>query len=160
MGWTIIRGIKGGWHLTVGYIGGKANRSVRNLTFIVNCLEFNKLLLQGTKAELEKTGGRPSPKSSNFCSFPSPFLLLSVRDKWWILVGGEAVGHEFVGSSQMQFLPVYKCSSLARPWTCSSQQAACGWQSAPSALSPEIANVAQLSGSKGNFIRPWSIKLI
>lgn len=74
--------------------------------------------------------------------------------------GRKAVGHEFYIKSQMIFLPVYNCRTLAQQSTNSSQALKCAQQRAKAALSPSMVNETQRAGNERNFIHLRSIKLI
>lgn len=69
-----------------------------------------------------KVGDRPSPKWSNFSPFPSNIAVPPLCQTQMMNSDcRKAVGHKFYIKSQMIFLPVYNCRTLAQQSTNSSQ---------------------------------------
>lgn len=85
-------------------------------------LELSICCLRAQRLSWSKAGERPSPKRSSFSPFPSNAAVPPLCQRQMMNSDGrKAVGHKFYVESQIIFLPVYNCRTLAQQSTNSSQ---------------------------------------
>lgn len=146
---------------TAGYICGKADQSVGDLTSVVTTGVQNPAV-PGHKiwagAKLER-GHLQKGATSLLFSVILRFLLC-VEDKWWILMGGRLWDTNFTLKAKLYFflfitaeLWLSRAPAPPRHWTCAQQRP-------KAALNPSMANETQPVGNERNFIHLWSIKLM